>query len=291
MNYLIDPQGHWWRWPSATLAERLGYADPDFDLAGYAARNLGYVWLVLEEHATLMQFRAGMVSPAAVNSLKPYLRKAVAAKPVALVVYASGWLEEVYVESAPLLARLEELAPLREPRMRDQFIAMSHQPREWLYHAHQNLSSLFEVWRFEGGQYSEPVRRYLQNSGLIDRTVVIEQRAEELYVNASGNGFTIYDNFQMKHVTGHRISDQPDRAYGAWVESSYRSCYESGIPALEDVDAIIEEPDHDPRRRRYQRMILPWQNKDGERILTGSSLLNAQLAIPLNIDSAKPKST
>jgi hypothetical protein len=111
-----------------------------------------------------------------------------------------------------------------------------------------------------------------------------------MYVNASGSGFTIYDSFQMKHVTGRKISDQPDRAYGAWVEASYRSCFDSGMPAMDDIDAIIEEPNHDPRRRRYQRMILPWLAQDGSRMLTGSSLLNAQLAIPLAVDSTLPNS-
>lgn len=289
MNYLIDPQGHWWRWPSATLAERLGYTDPDFDLAAYAARNLGYVWLVIEEQVTLMQFRAGMVSPAIVNSLKPYLRKAVQTKPVALVFYASGWLEEVFMEADGVLARLDELAPLREPRMRDQFISLAHQPSDWLYHAHHHLSGLFELWRFEGATYSKPVQRYLSSSGLIERTVFVEPRDNDLYVNATGSGFTIYDNFQMQKVAGRRVSDQPDRAYGAWVESSYRSCLESGRPALDDVDAIIEEPNHDPRRRRYQRMILPWRQPDGSRMLTGSSLVNVQLAIPLSYDSSKQR--
>ncbi|MEK9970904.1 MAG: hypothetical protein VW600_17340 [Ferrovibrio sp.] len=289
MNYLIDPQGHWWRWPSATLAEQLGHADPDFDLAGYAARNLGYVWLVVEEEATLLQFRAGMVSQAIVDSLKHYLRKAVKSRPVALVFYASGWLEEVYIDGEPLLARLEELAPMREPRMRDQFIALSHRPSDWLYHAPGNLSGLFELWRFEDGVFSQPVQRYLSSSGLIDRTVFVEPRNNELYVNSSGAGFTIYDRFQMQSVTGRRVCDQPDRAYGAWVEKSYRICLDSGRPALDDVDAIIEEPDHDPRRRRYQRMILPWRQPDGTRILTGSSLMNGQLAIPLSVDSAAPQ--
>ena len=183
MNYLIDPQGHWWRWPSATLAERLGYTDPDFDLPGYAARNLGYVWLVLDEQVTLLQFRAGMVSQAAVNSLKPYLQKAVASGAVGLVYYASGWLEEAYIEAAPLLARLDELAPLREARMRDQFIAHTHQPREWVYHAHQNLIGLFELWRFESGIFSEPVKRYLKSSGLIGRTIVLTGNDEQTAID------------------------------------------------------------------------------------------------------------
>jgi len=182
MNYLIDPQGHWWRWPSTALAEKLGYTDPDFDLASYVARNLGYVWLVIDEQVTLLQFRAGMVSEAAVASLKPYLRKAVASRPVGLVYYASGWLEEAYIEAEPLLARLDELAPLREARMRDQFIRRAHEPRDWLYHAHKDLTGLFELWRFEDGVYSEPVKRFLHSTGLIGRTVVLT----EAIVNGRG---------------------------------------------------------------------------------------------------------
>lgn len=52
MEYLIDPDGSWWRWPSPVLSARLGYEEPDFDLAAYAARNLGYVWIVLESDLT-----------------------------------------------------------------------------------------------------------------------------------------------------------------------------------------------------------------------------------------------
>ena len=77
MNYLIDTSGRWWRWPSELLAERLGYPDPDFDLAGYAARNLGYVWLEVREDVTLLQFRAGMLSPQTLGILRPYLQKAI----------------------------------------------------------------------------------------------------------------------------------------------------------------------------------------------------------------------
>jgi hypothetical protein len=282
MNYLIDPQGHWWRWPSAALAEKLGYTDPDFDLASYVARNLGYVWLVIDEQVTLLQFRAGMVSDAAVASLKPYLRKAVASRPVGLVYYASGWLEEAYVEPEPLLARLDELAPMREPRMRDQFIARAHRPSDWLYHAHQHLSGLFELWRFEDGVYSEPVKRYMESTGLIGRTVVLTGNDEtDLRVIYGGAGFSVYDSFSFEKTVGRSIADQPDKAYGKWVAQSYILCRRSGIPQIEDIDAIIQQPGHDSRRRRYQRLILRWQQLDGNVLLTGSSMLNQNISIPL----------
>lgn len=290
MNYLIDPQGHWWRWPSTTLAEQLGYPDADFDLAGYAARNLGYVWLIIDEQVTLLQFRAGMVSPAAVNSLKPYLKKAVAERPVGLVYYASGWLEEAYVTAEPLLARMDELATLREARMRDQFIRQPQKPSEWIYHAPQALSAMFELWRFEGGEYSAPVQRYLQSSGLAERTVLLQPGGDgHLYVNTSGPGFTVYDHFSFHQAQQRKIEDQPDRAYGRWVAAAYHHTLDQGVPQIDDIDAIIEEPGCDPRRRRYQRVILRWNMPAGGILLTGSSLLNQNISIPLDIGSAGPQ--
>lgn len=287
MNYLIDPDGHWWRWPSAALAEKLGYADPDFDLAGYAARNLGYVWLLIEEDVTFLQFRAGMISPAAVNSLKPYLRKAVAAKPVGLVFYASGWLEEAYIEADALLARIDELAPLREPRMRDQFIRQPQSPWDWLYSAPQALSAMFELWRFEDGRYSAAVQRYLENSGLGARTVLLQPGNDgHLYVDTSGPGFTVYDSFSFHQQQRRKIEDQPDRAYGRWVADAYDHTLRLGVPQIDDIDAIIDEPGHDPRRRRYQRIILRWKLPTAGTLITGSSLLNQNISIPLDIGSS-----
>lgn len=283
MSYLIDPQGHWHRWPSETLAERLGYRDPDFDLAGYAVRNLGYVWLLVEDQATFLQFRAGTITRAALESLRPYLKSAVANRPVGLVFYASGWLEEAHVEAAPLIARIEELAVLQEPRRRDLFIRHSHSPREWLYNGHPDLAGLFELWRFVGGEYSDPINRYLERTGLINRTVLLDGRDEnDLRVAYGGGGFAVYDSFSFDKTVGRSIADQPDRAYGQWVAKSYTDCRKTGEPQIDDIDAIIEQPGHDVRRRRYQRLILRWQQPGGDIVLTGSSMLNQNIAIPFD---------
>lgn len=285
MNYLIDPNGNWWRWPSANLAERLGYPDPDFDMPSYAARNLGYVWLLVQPNVTFLQFRAGMLSRFCLDSLKPYLRKAVKDKPVGLVYFASGWLEEAYVDAEPLLARMDQLAFLREPRMRDLFIRKPHEPRDWAHHTHRDLAGLFELWRFVDGQYTPPVERYLKQTGLIDRTVHVEPGNDgNLYVNTSGAGFTVYDDFSFQSCIGRLLTDQPDKAYGRWIEGTYKNCLMTGDPVLDDVDAIIEQDGHDPRRRRYQRVILRWRTPDGRRLITGSSLVNATISIPLGVE-------
>jgi hypothetical protein len=287
MNYLIDPNGNWWRWPSANLAERLGYPDPDFDMPSYAARNLGYVWLLVQPNVTFLQFRAGMLSRFCLDSLKPYLRKAVKDKPVALVFYASGWLEEAYVDPEPLLARIDELAFLREPRMREKIIHKNLLISDWqIRQQNSMLASLFGLWRSEGGRFSAKVAEYLQETGLSQRTLLLTRndQTKDLHVIQSGNGFSVYDDYSYSSSVGRNLLDQPDRNYALWAAGFYNAAMDDGDPLIGDVDAIVEQSGHDDRRRRYQRLILRWQNGDGSMLLSGSSILNPlYLSIPLDV--------
>lgn len=287
MTYLIDPTGGWWRWPSSVLAEQLGYPDPDFDLAAYAARNLGYVWVAPEDNATFLQFRAGMISRASIDALRPYLLKSLkSAKPVGLVFFASGWIEEAYTEIEPLIARLEDMSDFNEPHIRDLFVRQPHQPREWLRSSQDELAGLFTLWRSLGGIYSEPIESYLQRTGLGTRTVVLTTVGEnDMRVVYGGGGFSVYDTFSFEQTVGRSIADQPDKAYGRWVAQSYLACRQSDEPQIDDIDAIVEQPGHDPRRRRYQRLILRWQRPNGQTILTGSSVLKPNISIPLDFGS------
>lgn len=285
MTYLIDPTGRWWRWPSSVLAEQLGYPDPDFDLGAYAARNLGYVWVAPQDDATFLQFRAGMISMPSVDSLTPYLQKSLTAgKPVGLVFFASGWIEEAYTELAPLVERLTDLSDYNEPHIRDLFIRQPHQPRDWLRHSQHDLAGLFALWRTVGGLYSDPIETYLRRTGLVKRTVFVEpDHGDILLVKNSGAGFTVYDDFSFEYCVGRRLTDQPDKAYGRWIETTYRECLTTGNPVVDDVDAIVEQPGYDPRRRRYQRVILRWKTPDGRPLVTGSSLVTS-ISIPMDLN-------
>lgn len=281
MNYLIDTSGRWWRWPSELLAEQLGYPDADFDLAGYAARNLGYVWLEVREEVTLLQFRAGMLSPAVLRTLESYLDNA-KTTPVGLVFYLMGWMEEVFLDAAAAAARLRELAGLREPRMRDKFIRAPQDLTNWRHSGQQRLVGLYELWRANGGRYDASVDRYLQSSELIDRTLLVEEHPQiGLTLKFSGDGFSIYDDFKLKQMVGRKLTDQPDPQYGQWTAQSYTECMKTGAPLADDIDAIIEAEGHDSRRRRYQRLILRWRDGNGGCFLSGSSLVTPHISVPL----------
>lgn len=287
MEYLIDPRGTWSRWPDENLAYRLGYPQPDFDLAGYAARNLGYVWLLIERGMTLMQFRAGMVSGQTVNALKPYLSKATADAPVALVYYASGWMEEVFVDPAALIARFQLVAGMREPRQREKFIMRAHEPERWEGIERGPLRELFGLWRERSGMFDDRVHTFLQESGLAARTMLaVNEPGRGLCITYGGEGYAAYDNFRTRSVIGRSIADQPDREYGRWINQTYTECITNGAPHVTDVDAIIEQPEHDARRRRYRRVILRWHTPDGGLLLSSNSRLDQNISIPLDLSAA-----
>jgi hypothetical protein len=68
------------------------------------------------------------------------------------------------------------------------------------------------------------------------------------------------------------------------LQRFYWTTHQSGEPRLDDIDAIVAEPNHDPRRRRYRRLILQWKKANGASLLTGSSLLEPnELSIPLDL--------
>ncbi|MBP7670336.1 MAG: hypothetical protein KA106_03640 [Ferrovibrio sp.] len=285
MSYLIDPAGKWWRWPSLALAAKFGRDDADIDIPAYALRNLGYVWLINQPEASFLQFRAGMVSERQIAMLEPVLHEARPGRPVALVYFASGWTEEVHADPALLPGRLRQLAALREPRQRDLFIRHGHAVDDWRRHASPALARLYALWREQGGRLGARVQDFLRSSGLEQRTVLVGRPAERdaLHVLRSGTDFTLYDSFIMDRLNGQPLAAQPDRAYGQWVIGAYEAVEQTGNPTLDDIDAIVEAPDHDPRRRRYQRLLLPWRDEDGAPRFTGTSLLKLDLAIPFDL--------
>lgn len=262
MEYLIDPDGSWWRWPSPVLSARLGYEEPDFDLAAYAARNLGYVWIVLESDLTLLQFRAGALSRKAIEAAADFIDRS-SGTPIALVYFASGWIEEASADAGAMAKRIRELGVLPEPQMRPLYLNNEVDPARWQRTDKTDLSALLGLWRANAGQWDSRVSGFLAGSGLASRTVVIEPKDSKLFVLESGRGFTIYDGYGMSSQVGNDMAAQPDRSYGEWVSRFYWTTHQSGEPRLDDIDAIVAEPNHDPRRRRYRRLILQWKKANG----------------------------
>ena len=71
----VSPEGRVFTPGTASFHGRVGYRDPDFDLADYAVRNMGFVLLVLlPTHAARVRCRPKLLTPTAVRRICRELR-------------------------------------------------------------------------------------------------------------------------------------------------------------------------------------------------------------------------
>src|SRR4051794_21640476 len=71
MDFLISPEGKWLAAGSPEANARIGYEDPDFDAAGFAVRNLGFIQVTFRAAAAVeIRLHPDQVAPGALASLE-----------------------------------------------------------------------------------------------------------------------------------------------------------------------------------------------------------------------------
>jgi hypothetical protein len=63
-----------------------------------------------------------------------------------------------------------------------------------------------------------------------------------------------------------------DRAYGGWVAESYARALAEGRLRLETCDATFRTGEAASIRARYDRVLIPWTAKSGDRLILGISI-------------------
>jgi len=113
--------------------------------------------------------------------------------------------------------------------------------------------------------------------GFFDRAAIVRnpRGSDRLLFEHRGRAFTFYQPCWNLLAMGRDVEDQPDRVYGAHTARCYREAFAEDAPRFEAVDALIRTPGREVRRSRFDRLILPWRTKSGERVATGVSLIRA----------------
>jgi hypothetical protein len=283
-QHLIDAQGKWWLWPSSALNEQFGYPEPDFDLCGYAIRNLGCVSVVLEHRIILLQYRPAMTGVRARASLTSFLNGAGAAAQVIIVFYLGGWTKEFLRSGRDAAIRIGQidLAAQSETR-RTPFIMAPRRFEELLDGPRKALSEIIDLWRDSEHRLQpwagEVVAKAVGGRGLV---VAANTDGSRLIIRHCGDGFGFYQDRRFyAQAIGRDVTEQPDAAYGIWLAETYREILTEMRPQLADVDAIVRQPGGEPHRSRYRRLILPWRDTDNQPVLTVTSLLVPNIDVPL----------
>jgi hypothetical protein len=269
------------------LGEALGYPDPDFDIWAYAIRNLGAVEIAVGGDHTTVTMRTATAHAEAIRVAEQFL-PTLGTLPIRLRYEIGTWVEETYEDPQQAIGRMASaLADAALQPRRVAFVskarrlaALSESRLNKIETADERFSLLFKKWRMSQGLFDPEMPNFLVRFGLIDRTVVVGESPVdgELVFEHAGFGFKAYDSYDKTwtfRLQGKRFSDQPDPDYGHWVDRTYRSVLEQVQPRFEYVDAVIQARAAEPYRSRYDRLILPWRNDTGARLLTGISYQTA----------------
>jgi len=288
-RYLIDHKGKVWSEPASGLGEALGYPDPDFDIWGYAIRNLGAVEIAVGDDDTTVTMRTATAHAEAIRVAGQVL-PGLGVHPVRLRYEIGTWIEETCEDAHQAIGRMTSaLADAAHQPRRVAFVSkmrrlttLSESRLNKIETADERFSLLFKKWRMSQALFDPEMPNFLVRFGLIDRTVVVAESAAngELVFEHAGFGFKAYDSYDKTwtfRLQGKPFSDQPDPDYGHWVDRTYRSVLDEAQPRFEFVDAVIQARSAEPYRSRYDRLILPWRNDTGARLLTGISY---QTALP-----------
>jgi hypothetical protein len=275
LSCLIDDQGKVWYAGAPDLRRRLGYPDPDFDLPAYAVRNLGYVKVRQRRGSAHVSLRPSLVRPPALAGLFYHLAEAMPDR-LLLSYLLRDWQHELIRSAHEAMLRLEDLvcaASVRHPP--STYLVQRHPLAPRRHSAMESLSPLLAVWHLTSGRYPDRLVDMLATLGLRERAVVHRNPAgtDRLIFDHRGTAFSHYPPSWNLLAVGRDIEDQPDRAYAARTAATYRAVLQENEPRFEAVDAVITTPGDDMLRSRYDRLILPWCGSDGDRFVTGVSML------------------
>jgi hypothetical protein len=77
---------------------------------------------------------------------------------------------------------------------------------------------------------------------------------------------------QAISLVGRPLDAMPDGDFGQWVTEGYAETLSDETPRLECVLADIHAPDENVMRSRYDRLLLPWQDR-GDRFVLSVSVV------------------
>lgn len=280
-RYLIDSQGRVWDPFDDRLLVKLGDPDPDYDLISYAVRNLGFIDVVVGSGAgalTTVRMRELAVTGTALLAVLELIAR-IAVGPVSVISGHERWIERRFDDAAGAVNWLSK-GPNAEVLVTGfSDIAVVPQNLERLSNRRLNaieqsddrLALLFKKWRIASGKFSYDTTQFLVNFGLLDRTALARPGdGTTLVWHHLGSKLNVYERDDKGwHVTlvGRPVDQQSDSNYGAFTQATFKRALSSREPRLDHIDAVIRNQ-RGCHRTRYDRLILPWETADGDKIIS-----------------------
>jgi len=255
----------------------------DYAWPGRSVREFSFVFV--RERATSMQIwlHPPLATEAALAALFYHVAEA---RPERLLLsYLLGdWHHEVIRTAGEAMLRIEDLVlTARKLRPAGRYHAQPH-PSDLLRHSsYAHWAPMMAVWGLTGGRLPGRACEMLRSWSLLDQATVLRNPPDSnrLVCEHHGGAYTLYDPYRNTAPIGRDFEDQHDRQFAASVANAYRSALGNREPRFEAVDAVVRAPGRLARRRRYDRLILPWQSATGERVVISLWNIRASYAFEI----------
>jgi hypothetical protein len=267
---VIDDLGEEHPWPSTRIFNEFECIRADYDPLAYAVRNLGFVLIVDRPGFLRLRLRPLLVSSRAVAATFYALAERRPARS-AIAWFDDAWHDEVCGGPKQLYRRLTELLHSSTRNfVAESFLATRRSLDAVLNPPGHPFAPLLTSW-LKGSR--EDLMASAQRQGLWERAMVAERdpTSNVFRFRHSGGSIQLYGSEWRDKAVGRRISEQPDRLYGQWIEDGCAAVDESGTARVELVHAAVTAGDGQVRRWRYERLMLPFADADGRRLVMSVS--------------------
>ena len=138
-----------------------------------------------------------------------------------------------------------------------------------------HVEPILRLWRKTRGELTKDVDKTLIACRLLDRTVLVRQpfRSSRLITQHFGGGIRVMRPCDALLIVGRDFDEHhTDREYGPWVSKSYAETLWSRQIRIESVRATVRTSTGATLRARYDRVLIPWRWRDGDRLAMALSL-------------------
>jgi hypothetical protein len=277
ITMLATSDGQWVFENSAEFVAALGDPDPDYDAAGFAVRNLGFIrFQILGDSVVEIELHPSHVELPALLAVQQQILSS-RVKLFRIKYLEMSWKSEITSSAEGAVARLSALCtPAFIPLSNPKYVVEPKDYSSLLNNEQSRLRLMAQKWRMSFGQFSPSVISFAIEHRLLSRMMIAgvkPQRTEPVF-RFIGDGFNwLADDYKF-YGLGEKIENLPDKEYGAWVSEFYKSVANTGQPRYDHVTAMIHasEAEASPYLTRYERLLLPWKTPSSEILVTLSSL-------------------
>lgn len=264
---VIDDRGEIWPLGAPELRARLPRATGDEDVAAYLVRHFGFVLLRQQGRRLRVVMRPGMVKPATLISLYYCL---IDRRPEQIVLPRldgeHGW-HEVFDDFAEFAATVEHAVEDESLQRFRPLYSLSSRP---LGHVgrprYSRFAPLLSLWHARHGRLPGDLAKEVLRCGVQARSSLLRNPSGSgrLIFEHMGSGYSFFGDACLSLLLiGRDIEMLPDRGLAEWAAPSYHECLANEKPRLQVISAVVEQPRGGRYWSYYDRLLIPWRNRDG----------------------------